>query len=314
MFKVFPYDDSKKQLWNDFVVASRNATFILNRDYMDYHRARVIDASLIIVDDNGNIAALFAASAHNGEIRAHGALTYGGLILPYSSPASSVIDIFGIIIDYYRDNGFSGLIYKSIPHIYHKYPCDEDIYALFRNGASVCECNLSAAVCLRHPLKFNQNSRRNLSKAINANLTVKQSDDFVAYWQLLSSMLKSRHNTAPVHSIDEISYLHNRFPDSIKLYVAEQSGNMLAGVVLYITDKVAHCQYIASSPRGFEVGALALIFSHLIDDLSHNTDIEYFDFGTSNENHGLTLNEGLIQQKYGFGGRGVAYPSYKIDL
>lgn len=39
----------------------------------------------------------------------------------------------------------------------------------------------------------------------------------------------------------------------------------------------------------------------------------YFDFGTSNESHGLLLNEGLYRQKSSLGGSGVAYTRYVID-
>ena len=48
----------------------------------------------------------------------------------------------------------------------------------------------------------------------------------------------------------------------------------------------------------------------------HNefAEMRYYDLGTSNENHGLVLNNGLIIQKCGFGGRGIAHQIYKVDI
>ena len=314
MFTVSPYKPIFKQLWDEFVAASRNATFILYRDYMDYHADRITDASLIIRDEKGEAVALFAASSHGEEIRAHGGLTYGGLILPYDISAPSVLEIFDNVIKYYQNLGYKSMIYKPIPHIYHCYPCEEDIYALFRHNCVLSECNLSTVISLDNPIPFNTNSKRNLAKGEKAEIAVKEMDNFADYWEILSEMLRARHNAEPVHSLEEIMRLKSTFPESIRLFVAEENSKPIAGVVIYVTERVAHCQYIASSPRGFETGALSVLFNYLIDYFANNTHLEYFDFGTSNDNHGLILNDVLIRQKYGFGGRGIAYPIYRVAL
>ena len=38
----------------------------------------------------------------------------------------------------------------------------------------------------------------------------------------------------------------------------------------------------------------------------------YFDFGISTENNGKFLNEGLISQKEGFGGRTTVYQTFEL--
>lgn len=314
MFTISLYKPIFKQMWDEFVAVSRNATFILNRDYMDYHADRFTDASLIIRNDKEEIISLFAASAHDKEICAHGGLTYGGMMLPYDILASTVLEIFDRIIEHYQHLGYNSMIYKPVPHIYHRYPCEEDIYALFRHNGILAECNLSTVIPLDNPIPFNTNSRRNLAKGEKAGIVIKESNDFANFWKILVDMLRTRHNAVPVHTLDEIVQLKAAFPESIKLYMAEENSVPVAGVVIYLSDKVAHCQYIASSQRGFDTGALSLLFYYLIDEFANNTHLEYFDFGTSNENHGLILNDGLIRQKYGFGGRGVVYPIYRIAL
>jgi hypothetical protein len=39
-----------------------------------------------------------------------------------------------------------------------------------------------------------------------------------------------------------------------------------------------------------------------------------FDLGASNENNGRVLNEGLMDQKEGFGGRAVAHEFYRLSV
>ena len=123
-------------------------------------------------------------------------------------------------------------------------------------------------------------------------------------------MLKERHNTSPVHTLDEIVLLHSRFPENIKLYVATQNDEIIGGTVMFFTHTVAHAQYIAASLKGRELKVLPLVFDHIIN---HDCDnIRYFDFGTSNEDGGMYLNEGLITQKCGMGGRGIVYNTFEI--
>ena len=58
--------------------------------------------------------------------------------------------------------------------------------------------------------------------------------------------------------------------------------------------------------------AVDLLFHHLINGTY--ADVPYFDMGTSVEEGGRVLNEGLIFQKEGFGGRAVVYDTYELDL
>lgn len=71
-------------------------------------------------------------------------------------------------------------------------------------------------------------------------------------------------------------------------------------------------QYIGSTPEGRACGAVDLLFHHLIHE--EYKDVPYFDMGTSVEEGGRVLNEGLIFQKEGFGGRAVVYDTYEMEV
>ncbi len=108
-----------------------------------------------------------------------------------------------------------------------------------------------------------------------------------------------------------MSLLASRFPNNIALFeTRDAAGDVLAGVWMFDFGHVVHSQYIASGKRGRELGALDLLFEHLIR--VEYADRQFFSFGTSNENEGRILNEGLVRQKIMFGGRGVVYQSYRL--
>lgn len=121
-----------------------------------------------------------------------------------------------------------------------------------------------------------------------------------------------RYGAHPVHSVEEIKLLSGRFPENIVLCHATLNGTTIAGVVLFICGKTVHVQYISASPEGKRIGAVDAIFSFLISYYSDKKS--FFDFGKSTEDMGRYLNEGLIFQKEGFGGRGVCYDTYEWEL
>ena len=61
MFEIRKYTDADKEVWNAYVAQARNATFLLNRSYMDYHSDRFIDHSLMIFR-NDKLYALLPAN------------------------------------------------------------------------------------------------------------------------------------------------------------------------------------------------------------------------------------------------------------
>lgn len=76
-------------------------------------------------------------------------------------------------------------------------------------------------------------------------------------------------------------------------------------------EHTVHAQYLAANEYARENGGLDLVISELIVLFKGK---KYFDFGISTENMGRFLNQGLIAQKEGFGGRTVAYQTWEIEL
>ena len=69
---------------------------------------------------------------------------------PYSIPNTSLkperVRAFEAGLLFLRDAGFRAFDYKTIPHIYHRQPADEDRYALFLLGAQLIRRDMLSVV------------------------------------------------------------------------------------------------------------------------------------------------------------------------
>lgn len=306
--KLFSNQDTPA--WDVFIDASKNGTFMLKRGYVEYHADRFVDASLMCYDED-RLVAVLPASRHGDEIRSHGGLTYGGLVVGRDMTVAKEVEVFRAIQYYLAENGINRLIYKRVPSIYYTYPADEDLYALFRIGAKLVRRDAAQTIDLKDPIPFSSIRKRMVKRAVKSGLEVRQSDDFDGYIALLTEVLSTHHDTRPPHTGGELKLLASRFPEVIKLFCAYQDDRMLAGVLIFDTPQVVHAQYIANSEEGRAIGALDLVMDYLIN--TYSAGKRYFDFGISTEDGGAFLNEGLAAQKEMFGGRGIVYDFYEIQ-
>nr|WP_297166775.1 GNAT family N-acetyltransferase [uncultured Dysgonomonas sp.] len=309
--RIEKYNTEYKSVWDDFVSSSRNGTFLFYRGYMEYHSGRFQDYSLMFFEKN-KLVALLPANISEQVFYSHQGLTYGGLILSEDTKTPQTIEVIDTVVKYLQESKVSKIIYKPIPHIYHRYPSEDDLYALFRNKAILISRNISSSINLSDKLGYSELRRRQIKKAEKQNLIVCESDSLPEFWAVLEENLKKNHQAVATHSLDEIAYLRNQFPDNIRLFCTLKENRVVAGCLIFETATVAHAQYISASQEGKECGALDLLFDYLIDQVF--TTKKYFDFGTSNEDNGYFLNEGLISQKEGFGARGVVYDTYQLNI
>jgi hypothetical protein len=310
--QVVAYSPEWEKGWNKLIKESKNGTFLINRNYMEYHKDHFQDCSLIFSEGDKMLGVLPANwDEEDKTIYSHQGLTYGGLILHTEVKAVQVMQMIDESIELYREKYHATrMIYKPVPYIYHRYPAQEDLYGIFRHNCKLYTRGLSSTIPLTHPLGMKESRKSGVRKAISNSLYLSKTSDVEPFWHILNYVLTTYHNTCPVHTPDELNLLMSRFPKEIQLFVVKDQEEVVAGCLLFIMPQVVHVQYIAASDKGKEYGALDLLFHYLINEKFK--DISYLDFGVSTENGGLILNEGLEFQKEGFGGRGVCYDSYEI--
>lgn len=319
MIEIKRYTPKDAAEWNNFVWKSRQGTFLFDRNYMDYHQDRFHDHSLMFYY-KGRLYAILPANETADEdkkiLYSHQGLTYGGLLTCSKVTAEVCIDIFQALKDYLLQNDFQLCIYKAMPWIYQSIPSEEDLYALSYIGkAKLIAREISTTIFLNAPLRFSEQRRRGIKKAVSHGLSVgftKFPKDITDFWDLLDKNLWQRHNTHPVHSKEELQLLMHRFPDHILCFVVKKDETIIGGSIVYTTPQVIHTQYIAANELGKELGALDALFDFILHKCPWNA--LYFDFGKSTEDAGKYLNKNLIHQKEGFGGRGVIYDTYQWEI
>lgn len=306
------YRREDKELWNFFVSKARNATFLFDRNYMDYHADRFDDNSFMFYH-KGKLKAVLPANVAGDTLYSHQGLTYGGLLLDKKATVEDVLECFDSLNSWLRENGISKVVYKALPWIYQQYPSEEDLYALtWKCKAQLISRDISSSIVIDNKLKFAESRKSGIRKALSLNIEVGESNDVDGFWHVLEDNLGNRYNAKPVHTASEMKLLMSRFPNNIKLYVAKMNGEIVGGTLIYVTPQVVHTQYISASVEGKKHGALDLLFDYIINKVYANC--RYFDFGKSTEQGGAYLNEPLIFQKEGFGGRGVCYDWYQWEL
>lgn len=327
--RIIPYSVNYKEVWDRWIGGSKNATFLLLRDFMDYHADRFFDCSVLIYEgDQGDfqpvgtehLVAVFPANwdKRSRTVYSHQGLTYGGLVVAPEVTQAEVLEAMQTLMQYYRDMlGAMTLVCKPIPYIYSPYPTGEELYALFRAGARLKNRSVSSVISLQHQLRMRTLRQRQAKKAVDNGFYIDRVMEgdrrgVHEYWELLTQVLMQHHGVKPVHSEEEILLLMGRFPKEIRLFTVKHDEHITAGIVVFLTGQVAHVQYIAANEEGRTYGALDLLFRHLIND--RYKQMEYLDFGISTEQGGWLLNNGLIFQKEGFGGRAVCYDCYEVPL
>ena len=312
--EVLDYEPHHAAQWDAFCEQAPTATFLHTRAFLSYHKDRFVDRSLIVVAGGRWIAVVPLAEdpSDAGCVVSHPGITYGGVLHQGEARGGRMVDVLRLLSEALRTRGYTRLRYKAVPHLYHRGFADDDLYALYRCGATLVRRDLSCAIDPAHGPGTSARRRRGARKASAAGLALAEGREHLdEFWPVLCQNLADRHQVRPVHSLQEMQELAARFPHSIRCVVARHGGQVVAGTVLFVTHRTDHAQYIASNAAGRSSGALDLLFAHCIAGVG---DGRYFDFGISTEEDGRVLNEGLHAFKSEFGGAGLVYDHYDLPL
>lgn len=309
-FNLIPFADELTAIWDQVVFNSKNGVFLHLRNYINYHSDRFNEQS-VLISRNGKYVAVFPCNRVSEQIVSHGGLTYAGLIYGVDLSVTDIIQIFEKILKYFELLGCSKIIYKAIPHIFHKYSAEEDLYALFRLGAKLIRRDLSSVIQIENRPKLSRSREKTIRKAKFQEIEICEGQFFEEFHLILEEAL-IRHGKLPVHTVAELRLLNSRFPLQFRLFGAFKNENLLACTLLFDFGHVVHIQNGINSEEGRIIGALDYLYEFLITEKFNH--YRYFSFGISTEKEGSYLNEGLVFQKEGFGGRSIVHDFYELDI
>lgn len=310
-YLVRQYTTADFEVWNAFISVAKNATFLFHRNFMEYHKDRFHDYSLLVFDDN-KLVAVLPANRVEDTVFSHSGLTYGGLVLDQKAKLSSTISIFKSILEFLDKNGISKLNIKEIPIFYCNFLSNEIEYCLFILQTKLIRRDALSVIDLSKPFTFSKDRKQCVKRGERNNLVVKEELNFELFWnEILIPNMSKKHQTNPVHSLEEIVLLHSYFPNNIRHFNVYKEDTIVAGTTVFVTDKVAHPQYISGNSDKNELGSLDFLYHHLITNVFK--DKNFFDFGISNEEQGRKINEGLLFWKETFGTKTAVQSFYEID-
>lgn len=310
IYTVKRYTASNKLDWNTFVSKAKNATFLFNRNFMDYHHDRFIDHSVIIFK-NEEIYALLPANEVDGKIISHQGLTYGSFILAETGTLLYSLEAFKEMLCYYEKQGISEVEIRNIPTFYNTMPADELAYFLFLAKAEMTKRDVLMVIDTTNKLKFKKNRREGINKAIRNGLKIKTENNFKDFWnKILIPNLENKHGVKPVHTLEEIELLASRFPNAIKQVNVYKDNEIVAGTTVFLTETTIHPQYVSGNATKNAYGSLDLAYDFIINHFDKSK--RYFDFNISSENNGKALNSGLLFWKESCGARAYTADTYVI--
>lgn len=298
-------------IWNNFISSAKNATFLFHRDFMEYHSDRFQDFSLLVFDED-NLISILPANRVDDSLFSHQGLTYGGFVFDSKIKLGEVISVAKSVLEFLHLAGITIFQVKLIPSIYNAFFSEEIEYAMFLMNAKLIRRDCLSVIDMTKEFAFSKDRKKCIRRAKNNNLVIKEELNFELFWnEILIPNLDNKHKVKPVHTVEEITILQQKFPEKIRHFNVYHEDKIVAGTTVFITDKVLHPQYISGNKQKNELGSLDFLYNHLITEVFK--DENYFDFGISHEQNGKKINEGLLFWKETFGAKTTIQNFYEVQ-
>ncbi|RYJ38486.1 FemAB family [Flavobacterium anhuiense] len=312
-YTIKKYSQEDYSIWNDFVDQSKNATFLFHRDFMEYHKDRFEDFSLLVFE-NQKLRAVLPANKKGNAVYSHQGLTYGGLVYLPKLKAEKVESILDEILLFLKENQVDTFYYKPVPNFYFSEGNATMDFFLLKRGAVLERKEMNLAVNLQAPLKISKSKMKHFRRIENLDLDIFEEEDFDPFWKkILEPRLAEKFNVKPVHSKEEMALLKSKFQKNIRQYSAYRNDEIIAGITIFETKNVVKSQYGATSKMGEEFRALDFLFINLIHKYKRKGK-HFFDMGIVGEENELGYNQGLLAQKEELGCTVYNQDFYKIQI
>src|SRR5690606_31777368 len=240
--KVVRYENRYKNDWDKFVDEAKNSTFLFCRDFMEYHKDRFEDFSLMIFEKDVLKAVLPANKAEN-ILYSHQGLTYGGLVVNEKICKNDYFQFYKALEFFLKQNYFSYFILKQQNAVYSRNIFNwENEY--FKDVLKK-EMNLTADLL---NLNISKSKLKHYRKSKKNGFEIKKETNLKPFWKnVLEPLLRERYQTKPVHTLEEIQYLSDLFPENIQQYSVYHNNEIIAGITLFICNNVIKSQYGAAT-------------------------------------------------------------------
>jgi len=312
-YSVKQYQVSDFNNWNAFISKAKNATFLFHREFMEYHKERFEDFSLLIFEQE-KLLAVIPANRVGDTIYSHQGLTFGGIVYSPKISGEKVAAIIDSLLAYLKEKGIQFFYFKPIPSFYAYGGNHEIDFFLIKKGALLDKKEMNMAINLAMPLTISKSKLKHFRKIEDLDLEIVEEDQLDSFWKLvLEPRLKEKYDAKPVHTLQEITKLKEKFPNNIKQFSVYCNDEIIAGITIFETDKVVKSQYGATTKKGEELRALDFLFINLIKKYKREDKL-FFDMGIVNDSNEKGYHAGLLKQKEELGCSVYSQDFYKMNL
>ncbi len=311
-YTVRRYHSDDFLLWNAFIGSAKNSTFLFHRDFMEYHSDRFQDYSLLVFEGE-NLVAVFPANWVEEKVYSHSGLTYGGFVLGETVGENDFEMIYAAVIEFLKTEKKKLLVIKEMLPFYYQIETTNFGEFFIENGAKITDTKMNLTIDFKSDYTISKSKKKHYRRLQSEGLVVKKEENFEIFWtKVLMPLLAEKYNAKPLHSLSEITFLQQKFPQNIEQYNLYRDEEILAGITIFKTQKVVKSQYGATTENGKKHRALDYLFIHLIEEFGKSFD--YFDMGTVDDDSELGYNEGLLNQKKELGCNLYSQNTYQIAL
>jgi hypothetical protein len=312
-YSVRPYQESDYELWNTFVSAAKNATFLFHRDFMEYHKERFDDFSLLVFD-KVKLVAVLPANRVDNKVYSHQGLTYGGLVYASKLKIEKIETILDLLFDFFKSKRIEHFYLHPIPSFYLGQGNAAIDFFLMKKGAQLYRKEMNMVAHLPQEIPISKSKLKHFRRTEVLGLRVVEETTFQPFWEkILEPRLVEKYDAKPVHSLAEIQLLHERFPKNIKQFSAYLEDKIVAGITIFDFENGVKSQYGATSKKGEKYRALDFLFISLLDIFQKKGKL-FFDMGIVNDSGEKGFHSGLLQQKEELGCTVWSQDFYKITL
>jgi hypothetical protein len=312
-YSVRPYQESDYELWNTFVSAAKNATFLFHRDFMEYHKERFDDFSLLVFD-KVKLVAVLPANRVDNKVYSHQGLTYGGLVYASKLKIEKIETILDLLFDFFKSKRIEHFYLHPIPTFYLGQGNAAIDFFLMKKGAQLYRKEMNMVAHLPQEIPISKSKLKHFRRTEVLGLRVVEETTFQPFWEkILEPRLVEKYDAKPVHSLAEIQLLHESFPKNIKQFSAYLEDKIVAGITIFEFENGVKSQYGATSKKGEKYRALDFLFISLLDIFQKRGKL-FFDMGIVNDSGEKGFHSGLLQQKEELGCTVWSQDFYKITL
>ncbi|MBI9062307.1 MAG: hypothetical protein JEZ14_09995 [Marinilabiliaceae bacterium] len=297
MIEVVKYSEANKEQWDEFVANSNIQSFLFYRDYMEYHKDRFKDYSLMLYEKD-RLKAILPGNIVGNRFYSHQGLTFGGMIyLNMNITFNQGVKYWKAFFLHLEQVNINKITIRSTPFFYSLPACQLHDYLLKEIFIINTQPKIGAFIeCASHVFPSSTIENRKLQLDKFRFCESNRLDDF---WGILETNLKKYHKAKPVHTLNEIVKLKKAFPNYLKLFVVENKnkGNIEAGALVYDYKGIVKTQYLAVSETGRCNRAMHAFYYSLISFYKNKKQI--IDLGTCMNGDDVNVNLLNIKERFG---------------